>query len=153
MIILLASATILFAVIGSLIYGRRTAGKQDMAEWAIGGRRFGNLVFWVLNAGEIYTTFAVLGISGFAWANGAPAFMSLCSVSLSAVVGYWLTNVIGLILLHKGAQKTFGKSPLAAYTRRDLLRDAGISLLYTLLIVVLVKLKVVQPITDYLQAK
>ncbi len=94
MIILLASATILFAVIGSLIYGRRTAGKQDMAEWAIGGRRFGNLVFWFLNAGEIYTTFAVLGISGFAWANGAPAFMSLCSVSLSAVVGYWLTPKI-----------------------------------------------------------
>ena len=85
---------------------------------------------------------------GFGWLVSLPYRPAF---GPAVVLGYWLTNVAGLILLHKGAQKTFGKSPLAAYTHRDLLRDAAISLLYTLLIVVLVKLKIVQPITDFLQ--
>lgn len=82
-------------VAGSMLYGR---GKQKrartMEEWALGGRKMGTLVFWFLNAGEIYTTFAVLGISGFAWAYGAPAYLAFCSVSLAASVGYWLTPLI-----------------------------------------------------------
>ena len=66
----------------------------------------------------------------------------------SLVVGYWLTNVLGLILLHKGAQKIVSEKP-SRYSRRDLLRDIGISLLYTVLIVGLVKLGIVQPIQSY----
>lgn len=94
MILSIGLLVVVFAVAGSYFYGRRAAKARTVTEWAIGGRRFGALIFWFLNAGEIYTTFAVLGISGFAWASGAPAFMSLCSVSLSAVVGYWLTPKI-----------------------------------------------------------
>ncbi|MGJ0239471.1 sodium:solute symporter family protein [Novosphingobium fluoreni] len=82
-------------VAGSILYGRlRQKRAQTMEEWALGGRKLGTLVFWFLNAGEIYTTFAVLGISGFAWAYGAPAYLAFCSVSLSAAVGYWLTPMI-----------------------------------------------------------
>src|SRR5436190_24167442 len=43
---------------------------------------------------------------GFAWLVSLlhrPAF------GPAVVVGYWLTNVIGLILMHKGAQRAFGK--------------------------------------------
>jgi solute:Na+ symporter, SSS family len=89
-----AAAVILTAMLGASIYGQRQAGTKGIEEWAIGGRRFGTIIFWFLNAGEIYTTFAVLGISGFAWSFGAPAFLALCSVSLSAIVGYWLTPKI-----------------------------------------------------------
>lgn len=82
-------------VAGSMLYGRlRQKRAQTMEEWALGGRKLGTLVFWFLNAGEIYTTFAVLGISGFAWAYGAPAYLAFCSVSLSASIGYWLTPMI-----------------------------------------------------------
>ncbi len=81
-------------VLGTIVYGRRQARAQTMGEWAIGGRSMGLLVFWFLNAGEIYTTFAVLGISGYAWAYGAPATLALCSVSLAATIGYWLTPKI-----------------------------------------------------------
>src|SRR5436190_19249189 len=42
------------------------------------------------------------------------------------IVGYWLTNVIGLILLHQGARKTLGNKPPGPYTRRDLSRDMAI---------------------------
>lgn len=86
-----AAAVILCTMLGASIYGQRRAGAKGIEEWAIGGRHFGTIIFWFLNAGEIYTTFAVLGISGFAWSFGAPAFLALSSVSLSAIVGYWLT--------------------------------------------------------------
>jgi len=72
----------------------------------------------------------------------APAFES------AVIVGYWLTNLLGFVLLHKGAQKILRKEgTFTGYSRRDLLRDFAISLLYTLLIVLLVKLKFVQPPT------
>ena len=81
----------------------------------------------------------------FAWAVGwfyKPAF------GPSLVLGYWLTNVLGLVLLHKGAQKMLSEQQ-RRYSRRDLLRDVGISLLYTALIVVLVKVGLLQPIQTY----
>ncbi|MFD0786131.1 sodium:solute symporter, partial [Micromonospora azadirachtae] len=71
-------------------YGRRAARRSTVTEWAVGGRRLGTLLFWFINAGEVYTTFAVLGISGYAWALGAPAYLAFCSVSLSYAIGYWL---------------------------------------------------------------
>ena len=93
-VIVVAAAVILFTMVGASIYGQRRTGTRGIEEWAIGGRHFGSIIFWFLNAGEIYTTFAVLGISGFAWSFGAPAFLALSSVSLSAIVGYWLTPKI-----------------------------------------------------------
>jgi solute:Na+ symporter, SSS family len=89
-ILWLTIAIVLGTMLGALYYGQRQARGRDMNEWAVGGRRFGSLIFWFLNAGEIYTTFAVLGISGFAWAFGAPAYLAFTSVSLAAALGYWL---------------------------------------------------------------
>ncbi|RKF45417.1 sodium:solute symporter [Paraburkholderia fungorum] len=81
---------LLATVFGAISYGRRTRRGSALAEWAVGGRSLGTLIFWFINAGEVYTTFAVLGISGYAWALGAPAYLAFCSVSLSYAVGYWL---------------------------------------------------------------
>jgi SSS family solute:Na+ symporter len=86
----IALLVLLVTLSGTTLYGRRRARAKTVEEWALGGRRFGTLIFWFLNAGEIYTSFAVLGISGLAWANGAPAYIAFCSVSLSATLGYWL---------------------------------------------------------------
>jgi len=68
----------------------------------------------------------------------------------SLVIGYWLTNLLGFILLHKGAEQIVAGVP-RRYSRRDLLRDVGISLLYTGVIVALVKLGILQPIQSYLK--
>jgi multisubunit Na+/H+ antiporter MnhG subunit len=64
------------------------------------------------------------------------------------IVGYWLTNVIGLVMIHKGAETVLSTRD-KRYTGRDFLRDVGISLLYTGLIVLLLKLKILQPIKYY----
>jgi len=84
----------------------------------------------------------------FAWVVSlfyTPAFAP------SLVLGYWLTNVLGFILMHKGAEKLVSDKP-RPYSRRDLLRDVCISLLYTGLIVALVKLGILQPIQNYLKS-
>jgi hypothetical protein len=55
--------------------------------------------------------------------------------------------------MHKGVKKIIVEGEEKKYSGRDLARDVGISLLYTLLIVVLLKFKVIQPISNYLPAK
>ncbi len=90
--LVLCLAIVLGTVVGALAFARhRTVTRAtSMDEWAVGGRRFGAWIFWFVNAGEIYTTFAVLGISGYAWAFGAPAYLAFTSVSLACALGYWL---------------------------------------------------------------
>jgi hypothetical protein len=81
----------------------------------------------------------------FAWVVSVfyrPAF------EVSLVVGYWLTNVAGFVLMHKGTQQMLTDKK-KKYSMRDLLRDVGVSLLYTGLIVALIKFGVLKPFTAY----
>ena len=82
----------------------------------------------------------------FAW---VVSFCYRPAFTPSLVIGYWLTNVLGFLLMHKGAQKMLTEND-RKYSRRDLFRDVGISLLYTVLIVVLVKFGVLKPFENYL---
>ncbi len=84
----------------------------------------------------------------FAWLVSwfyRPAFAA------SLVLGYWLTNVLGFILMHKGTQRMLTEKQ-GRYSWRDLARDLGISLLYTGLIVALVASGVLKPLKDYFEA-
>jgi hypothetical protein len=85
----------------------------------------------------------------FAWIISAfykPAF------GAAMVIGYWLTNVLGFILMHKGAQTMLSEKE-RKYSQRDLLKDLAISLLYTALIVMLVKTGVLKPFQGYFSKK
>ena len=84
---------------------------------------------------------------GFAWLVSwfyKPAF------EVCVIVGYWLTNIAGLILMHKGTQQMLKQK--TRYTWRSALKDLGISLLYTGLIVALLKLSVLKPLQAYFGA-
>ncbi len=52
------------------VNARRRTVKGDLASWSIGGRSFGVLLFWVLAAGEIYSTATFLGASGGVYSLG-----------------------------------------------------------------------------------
>ena len=90
--LLVAGGIVALTVMASLWYAARysQSAARNLDEWAVGGRRFGTWIFWFVNAGEIYTTFALLGITGYAWAVGAPAYIAFTSVSLACTLGYWL---------------------------------------------------------------
>ena len=66
----------------------------------------------------------------------------------AVVLGYWLTNILGFVLLHKGARKVLSETDLK-YSRRAFLKDIAISLIYTGVIVVLIKMGVLKPIQNY----
>lgn len=81
----------------------------------------------------------------FAWVASLfyrPAF------NACVVLGYWLTNVLGFVLMHKGTQKMIADSA-QKYSRGDFARDVGVSLLYTALIVGLIKWGVLKPLQSY----
>lgn len=69
----IAIGIILLFVIGATVVGMIPGMRQKMTleQWAIGGRNFGRLLNWFILAGEIYTAFAFLGGSGWAYAGAA----------------------------------------------------------------------------------
>ena len=64
--------------------------KMDLEQWSVGGRGFGLLLMWLLMAGEIYTTFAFLGASGWAYSRGAPALYIPAYITLGYVVSFFI---------------------------------------------------------------
>jgi solute:Na+ symporter, SSS family len=84
--------TILFIVavgagIGFLAGVRR---KMDLEQWTVGGRGFGPLLIFLLMAGEVYTTFAFLGASGWTYSRGGPTLYILAYLTLAYVVSFFI---------------------------------------------------------------
>jgi hypothetical protein len=55
------------------------------------------------------------------------------------ILGYWITNIAGLILFHRGVKDLVTEEKVK-YTRKDLAKDVIISIIYTAVVVVLVRL-------------
>ncbi len=66
------------------------------------------------------------------------------------IVGYWITNIAGFILLHKGVVD-IATSEEKEYTRKDFLKDLLLSILYTAIIGVLIVIGIVRFPTEYFQ--
>ena len=78
---------VLGAILGMLAGFRR---KMDLEQWTVGGRGFGPLLMYLLMAGEVYTTFAFLGASGWAYSRGGPTLYILAYVTLGYVVSFFI---------------------------------------------------------------
>jgi hypothetical protein len=81
----------------------------------------------------------------FAW---VVSFFYKPAFTASLILGYWLTNVLGFVLMHKGTRQMLSREPSTG-TRKELLADIIVSLIYTVVIVVLVKLEVLKPFAGY----
>ena len=70
-----------------------SAGRKhrlNLEEWAVAGRGFGLVLVWLLTAGEIFTAFAVLGLSGWVYSRGAPVLYVLAYLTLGQVLCFYL---------------------------------------------------------------
>ncbi len=74
------------ALIGVLGFLGRRRPTADLAEWTVGGRRFGAVTMWFLQAGEVFTTFTFLGLSGLAFSGGVAAMYALPYVPVAYVL-------------------------------------------------------------------
>lgn len=84
--------------------------------------------------------------TGMAWLAAwfhPPAFET------ALIVAYWMTNVLGLLLLHLGVRHASIQDQPKLGWRRELLVNLVVSLVYTLLIVLLVRLGMLKPIGSY----
>src|SRR6202451_1069692 len=64
--------------------------KMALEQWTVGGRGFGSLLVFLLMAGEVYTTFAFLGASGWAYSRGGPPLYVLSYLTLAYVVSFFV---------------------------------------------------------------
>jgi len=88
----IVAATLLGTVALALFGVRRF--KMDPAQYIVGGRSFGTLFLWVLLAGEIYTSFTFLGMAGWTYGLGAPAYYIFAYGTCAYVLGYFLLPAI-----------------------------------------------------------
>ncbi|MER3495278.1 MAG: hypothetical protein C4323_25865 [Mastigocladus sp. ERB_26_2] len=75
-------------------------------------------------------------------------FGYICSLFLPklfmpcAIIGYWLSNIIGIILMQAGAIDVFQKQPEERNLKKELLTGLVSSTVYTLLILLLIQFKI-----------
>lgn len=82
-------------LIGSVVGFRASVGrKRSLEEWSIAGRSFGVVLVWLLMAGEIYTTFAFLGASGWAYSRGGPSLYIMAYITLGYVISFYILPYI-----------------------------------------------------------
>jgi hypothetical protein len=55
------------------------------------------------------------------------------------VVGYWITNIVGLVMVHRGTEDLVRAKRTGRGWRRQTIQDLVLSLLYTIIIVALVE--------------
>jgi solute:Na+ symporter, SSS family len=95
----------LIVFVGSFIGFRASVGqKKALEEWSVAGRSFGLLLMWLLMAGELYTTFAFLGASGWAYSRGGPALYILAYITLGYVVSFYILPAIWMLGRQHGLQ-------------------------------------------------
>jgi solute:Na+ symporter, SSS family len=64
--------------------GRRREPRLE--EWAVAGRGLGVLLVWLLMAGENFTAFSVLGLSGWIYSKGGPTLYILVYLALGQML-------------------------------------------------------------------
>jgi SSS family solute:Na+ symporter len=79
---------ILLGAVTGLYAGARR--KMSLEQWTVAGRGFGLILVWLLMAGEIYTTFAFLGASGWAYSRGGPTLYVIAYITLAYVVSFFI---------------------------------------------------------------
>jgi SSS family solute:Na+ symporter len=89
---ILAFTLVGIVLIGVLGFVGRRKPVADLAEWTVGGRRFGALTMWFLQAGEVFTTFTFLGMAGLAFSGGVAAMYALPYVPIAYVVLFFLAK-------------------------------------------------------------
>jgi SSS family solute:Na+ symporter len=116
--------SVIFAVValgtGIGFIGARRRRQLNLEEWAVAGRGLGLVLVWILLAGETFTTYSVLGISGWIYSRGGPTLYVLAYLALGYIIIFFLGPPIwelgrrfGLQTLGDFFSQRYGSRPLA----------------------------------------
>jgi SSS family solute:Na+ symporter len=90
------AATALALIVGIVALGSAIGflaarrSKPNLEDWAVAGRGLGLILVWILLAGETFTTYSVLGISGWIYSKGGPTFYALAYLALGYVIIFFI---------------------------------------------------------------
>ena len=89
---LIAMAIIFGIILLGAVIGLYAGFKREMnlEQWTVAGRGFGLILVWLLMAGEVYTTFAFLGASGWAYSRGGPTLYVIAYLTLCYVISFFI---------------------------------------------------------------
>ena len=117
----------LSVIVGIVLVGSCSgflAGRKrelNLEEWAVAGRGLGVVLVWILMAGETFTAFSVLGISGWIYSKGGPTLYVLVYLTLGQVIVFFMGPALWEFGRKYGTQtmgdffaKRFGSDLLAA---------------------------------------
>jgi xanthine/uracil permease len=65
------------------------------------------------------------------------------------VIGYWITNVLGFVLMHRGMKGVLSKDERKGPGRKEILTDLSVSVVYTIIVMVLVAMGILRLPTEY----
>jgi solute:Na+ symporter, SSS family len=86
----LATIAVIVAVGAAIGFLAGVRHRMDLEQWTVGSRGFGAVLVFLLTAGEVYTTFAFLGASGWAYSRGGPTLYVLSYLTLAYVVSFFV---------------------------------------------------------------
>ncbi|MEI2441283.1 sodium:solute symporter family protein [Priestia megaterium] len=87
--LLITSAIVLVVIAIGFIAGRDKSSRSSVEEWAVGGRRFGSLLVWLLVGADLYTAYTFLGLTSTAYQGGSIAFFAIPYSVLAFLISYF----------------------------------------------------------------
>ncbi len=93
---------------------------ENLEEWGVGGRAFGDWVTWFLVGGAAYAAYTFVALPAFAWGNGAMAFYAVPYALLTTPLIYFVatrawsvSHAHGFVTQAEFARARFGSRPLS----------------------------------------
>jgi Zn-dependent protease with chaperone function len=93
------------------------------------------LSFW----NDLFFNLPIAYAFGYLCSLLSPSLLLPCSI-----IGYWLSNIAGILLMQAGAIDVFQNQPKERNLKKELLMGLVSSMVYTLVIVALIQFKILQ---------
>jgi solute:Na+ symporter, SSS family len=100
--LLITSVIVLIVIAIGFLAGRDKSSRSSVEEWAVGGRRFGSLLTWLLVGADLYTAYTFLGLTSIAYQGGSLAFFAIPYCVLAFTISYlFLPKLWKVAKIHK----------------------------------------------------
>lgn len=107
---------------------------------SVAGYILSPLSFW----NDLFVNFPIAYFFGLIF-----GFLSSKLFLTGLITGYWLSNIAGFVLLHKGIVCMVNPDHPMRLTKSEIIKDGLLSLAYTGVLVILVKAGVLKFLPDY----